>query len=136
MDLDGHVIGQHKCIVHYTVGQRKGLGLALGYPAYVHALRPDTNEVVIGSEEGLFQRELVCRDLNFMSIEDLPAGVQLRCKAKIRYHHAEQDAVIERVGEDAASPQDMRRDAHLDCTADTGFVRVVFDEPVRAITPG
>jgi len=116
VDGAGKILGRHKGIVHYTVGQRKGLGIALGYPAYVKAIRADRNEVVLGEEKSLYSRELLCRDLNFMSIEGLSEGESLECTAKIRYRHGGQAARIALQGPD--------------------LLKVTFDEPVRAATPG
>ena len=82
---DGTVIGRHKGITHYTIGQRKGLNLAMGHPVFVTEIRPESNEVVIGENEDLFKRELVCDRINFMSIPDLKED--MRVMAKIRYNH-------------------------------------------------
>lgn len=111
---DGTVLGEHKGIIHYTVGQRKGLGLALGYPAFVLEIRPETNEVVIGTHEESMAKSLRARNLNFMSIEDLTEP--LRVFTKIRYNHRGVWATIEKTGED-----------EILCT---------FEEPQRAVTPG
>lgn len=112
--LDGKVLGRHKGIIHYTVGQRKGLGLALGYPAFVLEIRPKTNEVVIGTYEESLTRTLRARQLNFMTVEDLTEPVHVF--AKIRYNHKGAWCTVEKTGED-----------EIVCT---------FDEPIRAITPG
>ncbi len=112
--VDGTILGQHKGITHYTIGQRKGLNLAMGHPVFVTEIRPETNEVVIGEAEDVFTDRLVCDHLNFMSIPDLQDT--LRVIAKIRYNHAGAPARIRRISEDRAE--------------------VVFDEPVRAVTPG
>lgn len=112
--LDGKVLGQHKGITHYTVGQRKGLGLALGYPAFVIEIRPETNEVVIGTNEDSMSHHVRANQLNFMSIEDLTEP--MRVFAKIRYNHKGAWCTIEKTGED-----------ELLCT---------FEEQQRAITPG
>ncbi len=114
VDLDGNILGKHKGIIHYTIGQRKGLGIALGKPAFVVDIRKDTNEVVIGSNEDVFGRALIADRVNFMSIPFLEG--EMRVKAKIRYSHKGADATIRMIDEDR--------------------VEVVFDEPVRAITPG
>ena len=111
---DGKIIGRHKGITHYTVGQRKGLNLALGHPVFVTEIKPCTNEVVIGENEDVFSKELICNQLNFMSITDLKGS--MRVVAKIRYSHKGAMATIEKMDEDV--------------------VKCVFDEPVRAITPG
>ena len=111
---DGTVIGRHKGITHYTIGQRKGLNLAMGHPVFVTEIRPESNEVVIGENKDLFKRELVCDRINFMSIPDLKED--MRVMAKIRYNHRGASAVIHREDEDK--------------------IRVIFDEPQRAITPG
>lgn len=111
---DGTVIGRHKGITHYTIGQRKGLGIAMGHPVFVTAIRPEQNQVVIGENEEVFGSSLTCRDLNFMGMEDL--SVPKRVFAKIRYAHKGEWCLLERTGED-----------EITCT---------FEKPVRAITPG
>lgn len=111
---EGEVIGRHKGIIHYTVGQRKGLGLALGYPAFVLEIRPETNEVVIGTHAESMADSLRADRLNFMSVEDLTEP--LHVFTKIRYNHKGVWATIEKTGED-----------EILCT---------FDEPQRAVTPG
>ena len=60
VDVNGNILGKHKGIIHYTVGQRKGLGVALGYPVFVLAIRPETNEVVLGNDEESLKREVRC----------------------------------------------------------------------------
>ena len=112
--LDGKVLGKHKGIIHYTVGQRKGLGLSLGYPAFVLEIRPETNEVVIGTNEDSMTTTLRANRVNFMSVEDLPEPK--RVFAKIRYNHKGAWCTVEKTGED-----------EITCT---------FEEPQRAVTPG
>ena len=112
--LDGKILGRHKGITHYTVGQRKGLGLALGYPAFVIEIRPETNEVVIGTNEDSMSNYVRANKLNFMSIPDLTEP--MRVFAKIRYNHKGAWCTIEKTGED-----------EILCT---------FKEQQRAITPG
>lgn len=111
---DGTVIGRHKGITHYTVGQRKGLNLSMGRPVFVVEIRPETNEVVIGDNRDVFTDRLTCSKLNFMSVEDITEDT--RVLAKIRYNHGGAKAVVRRTGPDEAE--------------------VLFDEPVRAVTPG
>ncbi len=114
VDTAGNVIGRHCGITHYTVGQRKGLGLAMGHPVFVTEIRPDTNEVVIGGNEDVFTDRLYADRLNFMSIGRLDGA--MRVMAKIRYNHKGAPCTVRMVGEDLA-----------EC---------VFEEPVRAVTPG
>lgn len=111
---DGTVVGQHKGITHYTIGQRKGLGIALGKPVFVTEIRPDTNEVVIGSNEDVFGTTVYASNLNFMSIPDLEGEKEVM--GKIRYSHQGAPCTIRKVEEDKVVCQ--------------------FHEPVRAITPG
>lgn len=111
---DGTVIGQHKGITHYTVGQRKGLGIAMGRPVFVTEIRPDTNEVVIGSNEDVFGTTVYAKNLNFMSIPDLEGDLEVI--GKIRYSHKGAACTIRKVEADKIVCQ--------------------FHEPVRAITPG
>ena len=111
---EGKILGRHKGIIHYTVGQRKGLGLALGHPAFVLEIRPETNEVVIGTYEESLTRTVRADRLNFMSVGDLEHPV--RVFAKIRYNHRGAWCTVERTGPD-----------EITCT---------FEEPQRAVTPG
>ncbi len=116
VDEQGNRLGTHRGIIHYTIGQRRGLGLPLGSRAYVKEIRPQTNEVVIGDNESLFRAEVYCREICFMGIPDLVPGEKMRTLAKIRYHHREQPAEVERTAEDE--------------------ICIRFDEPVRAPAPG
>ena len=116
VDAEGNVLGMHKGITHYTVGQRKGLGLALGAPAYVTKIDAEKNEVVIGGEPSLYRSSILCDDLHFMSVGDVGRGEKVRAFVKIRYNHKGEMATLERTGGDTLS--------------------VVFDNPVRAATPG
>ncbi|MBS6645565.1 MAG: tRNA 2-thiouridine(34) synthase MnmA [Clostridiaceae bacterium] len=115
VDLDGNVIGRHKGITHYTVGQRKGLNLSMGHPVFVTAIRPKTNEVVIGNAEDVFTKQLRCDKLNWMAIDGLH-GKEMQVSAKIRYSHKGAYCTISEVEE--------------------GIVECVFEEPQRAVTPG
>lgn len=111
---DGTVLGRHKGIIHYTIGQRKGLGLAMGRRVVVTEIRPETNEVVIGEQEDVFTTTLLANRLNHMSEPDFPEDKEVL--AKIRYNHKGSPCRIHRESED--------------------LVRVQFLEPVRAVTPG
>ena len=111
---DGRILGRHKGIIHYTVGQRKGLGLALGYPAFVVEIRPKTNEVVIGSYEESLTDTVRADRLNFMSVDNITSPV--RAFAKVRYNHKGAWCTVERTGED-----------EITCH---------FEEPLRAVAPG
>lgn len=82
VDLGGKVLGQHKGIWNYTIGQRKGIGVSSTEPLYVLELRKDTNEVVIGPADKTFKKSLVADDLNWIAIEDLKEPI--KCQAKIR----------------------------------------------------
>lgn len=110
----GEVLGRHLGITHYTVGQRKGLNLAMGHPVFVIQIRPDTDEVVIGEADEVFGTTLVCNHINYMGMEGLTEPREVL--AKIRYAHAGERCLIEKTGEDQ--------------------IRCVFQKPVRAITPG
>ena len=111
---DGTVVGQHKGIIHYTVGQRKGLGLSMGMPVFVLEIRPETNEIVVGPAENALTRTVRADQVNFMAIPDLTAP--RRVWAKIRYNHRGAWCTVEKTGED-----------EILCT---------FEEPQRAVTPG
>ena len=115
VDLDGNVLGRHRGITHYTVGQRKGLNLSMGRPVFVVEIRPETNEVVIGDNEDVFTNVLRCGKLNWMAVDGLH-GKPMDVLAKIRYSHKGSPCTIREIGDD--------------------MVECRFHEPVRAVTPG
>lgn len=92
LDVSGRVLGQHKGVIRYTIGQRKGLGIALGKPAFVIDKNPVTNEVIIGDEEHLFYKKVYVENLNFIPFDELEGEMKVECK--LRYRHTEQPAVI------------------------------------------
>lgn len=114
VDIHGNILGRHKGITHYTIGQRKGLNLSLGHPAFVVRIDPERNEVVIGEGKDVFTDRLRANHLNFMSVEDIEGPV--RALTKIRYNHEGSMCTIHKIDED--------------------IVECIFDEPVRAVTPG
>lgn len=114
VSTSGEVLGEHQGIIHYTVGQRKGLNLAMGRPVFVTEIRPKVNEVVIGDGGDVFAPGLRCTKLNAMSVPEFENGMEVI--AKIRYNHRGAPAVIEKTGQDE--------------------LLVRFKEPQRAVTPG
>ena len=115
-DETGKIVGRHKGIACYTVGQRKGLGLALGYPVYVKRIDAAKNEIIVGREASLYTDEIFCGSLSFMGIADLAIGEKIAALVKIRYAHGGEHAVVERLNQETA--------------------RIVFAEAVRAPAPG
>ncbi len=111
---DGRILGRHKGITHYTVGQRRGLDLPMGHRIFVTEIRPETNEVVIGENEDTMTSRVVCDQLNYMAIEDLTEP--MRVLAKIRYNHKGEYCTIRKLAD--------------------GSVECLFEKPVRAATPG
>ena len=111
---DGKVLGRHKGIIHYTIGQRKGLGIALGEPMYVAEKDVQRNTITLTRNEGLFKRELTVCSANLMAFDRIDAP--LRVEAQVRYHHKPAPATVTQIDE-----------SHL---------HVVFDEPQRAIAAG
>ncbi len=114
VDREGNVLGVHKGITHYTIGQRRGLGLSMGERVFVTQIRPETNEVVIGSNEDLFTQTVVCDRVNYMAVEDLVSPV--RVLARIRYNHRGEYGRIEKLP--------------------GGRVLCTFERPVRAAAAG
>ncbi|HLL88606.1 MAG TPA: tRNA 2-thiouridine(34) synthase MnmA, partial [Tepidisphaeraceae bacterium] len=113
---DGTVVGRHEGHQHFTIGQRKGVGVALGYPIYVTEIDPATNRVTVGGKDDLLRSSLVARQANFLTPRLARPGDSVRCAAKIRYNHAPQAAVA--------------------TISETGDLHVRFDEPQSAVTPG
>ena len=114
LSVDGAVLGKHKGIVRYTVGQHKGLGIPSEEPLYVKEINTKENTVTLCKEQELYSKEVIVRDINWIAGE-APKG-EIRCKAKVRYRQKEQWATVMLIGETT--------------------VKIVFDEPQRAITPG
>ena len=113
-DLQGNLLGQHRGIIHYTVGQRKGLGLALGEPMYVYGADPETNTVYLCRKNEVFFSTVYASNLNWIPGE-IPAE-PLSVTARVRYHAKEQPATLEFL--------------------EDGRIKAVFDSPQRAVTPG
>lgn len=122
VDIHGNILGQHKGIINYTVGQRKGLGIALGKRIFVREIRPLSNEVVLSDNEEVFSDSLICEKVNFQAVDfenisAWDADARLNAIVKIRYADKGTRAVITRAKED-------------------GRYLVSFEQPVRAVTPG
>lgn len=114
INTKGEILGRHKGITHYTVGQRKGLNLSMGHPVFVVEIRPESNEVVIGEAEEVFSDSLIAEQLNFMAVKDIEGETEVI--AKIRYNHKGAQCKIKKMEQNK--------------------IRCVFDEPQRAVTPG
>jgi tRNA-specific 2-thiouridylase len=116
---EGEVLGQHEGHQHFTIGQRKGIGLAFGYPIYVTGIDPASNRVTLGKKEGLMHRKLVAREVNWIAGDGGAGGGPqdaVKCLAKVRYNSEPLPATAMMTGADELT--------------------VRFDEPVLAITPG
>jgi len=118
VDRAGKTVGTHEGTYPFTIGQRRGLGIATGEPAYVLSVHPDTAEVVVGPDEALLSN---VADLEAVNLIDGSLAAPRRVRARIRYRHAEQPATLEAIG------PAVRRG---------GRARLTFDEPVRAVAPG
>ncbi len=114
VDVEGNILGEHKGISHYTIGQRKGLGIAFGEPRYVTSIDPVTRNVVLGSNEDLMTTELRCTNVNSMAYEEFKVGQEVF--AKIRYADRGANAIVK--------------------SYDGNVMELEFERPVRAVTPG
>jgi tRNA-specific 2-thiouridylase len=114
LDTSGRIIGQHRGIIHYTIGQRRGLGGTFGKPMFVADIRPGANEVILGGPDDLLGSVVKANDINLISVARIDRA--MRVTAKIRYNQKAQPATAAQTGEDE--------------------ITVTFDEPVRAITKG
>lgn len=113
LDLNGKILGKHKGVIHYTIGQRKGLGISLGKHAFVLNKNADTNEVTLGDEEHLFYNKVEVSGVNIIAADGLDG---IRAAGKLRYRHAEQPCIIHQTAKDT--------------------VILEFDTPQRAPSPG
>ncbi len=114
LDINGQKIGEHKGVIHYTVGQRKGLSIALGKPAFVISKNAQNNTVVLGDSDYLFYKKVLVKDTNFIPFDNLES--EMKVTAKLRYSQQEQDAVIK--------------------PYENGQVLVEFSQPQRAPSAG
>lgn len=114
VDIDGNKVGEHKGIIHYTVGQRKGLGIALGKPAYVVSKNKDENTVILGNEDDLYTDRMEVRDINMIAVEKLTSP--MKATVKTRYSQKEVKAVLHPEGDDKIIAE--------------------FENKQRAVTPG
>jgi tRNA-specific 2-thiouridylase len=114
VDKKGNILGRHKGIIYYTIGQRKGLGIAKGKPLYVIEIDEKNNKIVVGEEKDLYKKILIAENTNFISIEKLEKIMEV--KAKIRYKHNPAKAIITPI--------------------ENNKVKVEFKKPQRAPTPG
>ena len=114
VDMDGNFIARHKGIIHYTIGQRRGLGIPAANRLYVVKVDVDNNQVILGSNDDLFTTTVHVKDFHWIEGDNIPS--EIRCKTRIRYKHTEQPCTVY---------------YHSD-----GLATIEFDEPQRAITPG
>ena len=114
IDINGNVLGRHKGIIRYTIGQRKGLGIALNEPMYVKKIDVEANTVMLARDEELYSSNLLADNVTFTSIEEIMEPVEVL--AKIRYRHTPAKAFVKQVSSD--------------------IIKVEFSEPQRAITSG
>jgi tRNA-specific 2-thiouridylase len=114
VDMRGNVLGRHKGLIRYTIGQRKGLGLSLKKPLYVHSKNIKNNTVTLCEREGLFAKSLNAADFNWIACEKINSPI--RVKTKIRYNQAEQWSTAMQTSDDT--------------------VHIEFDEPQWAIAQG
>ena len=114
VDTSGRILGRHRGIIHYTLGQRKGLGIALGRPAFVVAIRPEQNEVVLGEETDLMTSQVLVSDINYMAIPELSGSLEVY--GKLRYSQRAVPCTITAV--------------------ENGMIRANFETSMRAPTPG
>lgn len=114
IDMEGNIIGEHKGIIRYTIGQRKGLGIALGHPAYVVKKDIAANTVTLGEEKDLYTRSFIIEDMNLISVAEINAPI--RAAVKTRYSQHEQPAALSYLGD--------------------GKYLAELDEPQRAVTSG
>ena len=111
---DGTVLGKHNGLINYTIGQRKGLGISYKEPLYVIKLDIQKNQVIVGTEQDLYSKELIADEINWLAIDQLKEPLKL--KAKVRYRAKEAECTVYPIENEQ--------------------VKVIFDEPQRAITPG
>jgi tRNA-specific 2-thiouridylase len=114
VDENGNILGRHRGIIHYTIGQRKGLGVSSPRPLYISRIDAERNRIIVSDKEALFSKGLISRDLNLIAIDKLDRSYKV--KVKIRLQHKEADAEL--------LPYKNNR------------AEIIFDEPQISVTPG
>ncbi len=114
MDDQGNILGRHRGIVHYTLGQRRGLGVASQRPLYVKKIDIETNRIVVSEQKNLFSKGLIASDLNFIAVDKLDRPCKV--KTKIRFRHNEVGATV--------FPLDQSK------------IKILFDTPQMSVAPG
>ena len=114
VNLEGEILGKHQGLYRYTIGQRKGLGIAYSEPLFVIGFEPEKNELIVGTEKEIYQKEMLANQINFLLIDKLEEPMKVMVKT--RYSSKEYSATIEMIQEDT--------------------IKVTFDEKVARITPG
>ena len=109
----GEVLGKHQGLYNYTIGQRKGLGISYKVPLFVIGFNPEKNEVIVGEEEKLYKKEIIVRDINLLLFDEIKEP--LKVQVKTRYSSKFANATITQI---------------------ENKIKVEFDEPQRALTPG
>ncbi len=115
VDTDGNILGKHEGIYKYTIGQRKGLGIAFGRPMYVCGINHEKNEIILGENETLFKKDVLIKNFNFMGYDSDYINNETKAYGKIRYSHKKASCTIKKYG---------------------NLIKCVFEEPQRAVTPG
>jgi len=114
VDIDGKILGEHKGLQHYTIGQRRGLGISSLNPLYVMKINLETNRLIVGTEEHIFKSRFTVKDSNWFI--DISNSDDIRCLTKIRYRHEPAPCLVKIIGNNK--------------------MEIVFEQPQRAITPG
>jgi len=126
VDSQGNIVGQHKGIAYYTIGQREGLGIAKGYPVYITRIDPKTNRIFIGPKEEAYASEFLVKDLHFAH---KPIKKKVALKVKIRYNHKEAGAQLFPSGDKATGYKAV-------AWPPIAKAKIIFNKPQFAITPG
>ena len=138
---DGTILGKHEGLIFYTVGQRKGLGISYEKPLYVLKLDHEKNELIVGTEEELYTKELYANELNFLLEKNINLSKPIEVMAKIRYRAQEAKATLELLQEEEniSSSKEKINDKQKQIVPENRknmIAKVVFEEPQRAVTPG
>ena len=114
VNTKGEVLGKHKGLYYFTIGQRKGLGISYKEPLFVIGFNKNKNEVIVGTKDQIYKKEIIVKDVNLLLIDDIKEPTKV--KVKTRYSANEADATIEKISDNN--------------------IKVIFDEPQPRITPG
>lgn len=131
VNTKGEILGKHNGLYNYTIGQRKGLGISYKVPLFVLGFNKENNEVIVGEESELYQKEVIVKEVNLLLIDDIEKPIEVNVKT--RYSSREAKATIEKININTLEKSIIEKN---NLNSEDSFIKIIFEEPQARITPG